>query len=152
MSFNNYQFKRGILGQGCYLDGFATRPNLLRCRLPILLVMSLTDLGRWQLIKIDNQIYRTPEMQAASWRVDQLLDTVTQECDLMGSVSAETSGLMPLNTIAEYYWRADSDTLEKAILRLQGFPDDLLKKRLARVLEHLTSGQAQQGNRADPVI
>jgi len=152
MSFEHYQYKSGILGQGCYLTGFATKPGLLRCRLPVLLALSLTDIGRWQLIEIKDKIYRTPEMQAASWRVEQLLDTIEEERQRLGPGEDHTSGLMPLNPLAEFYWRADSQALENAVLRLQAFPDDLFKKRLARVLENLVNGQQQQNNQANPVL
>ncbi len=161
MSFEQFEYKRGILGQGCYIAGYATRPGLLRCRLPALLVMSLMDLGRWQLLSVSEQFYQDASMQPQSWRIQQLhehirherqriagvnsnldnavaldshSDTVTGEADCK---TQNSEGLLPLNSLADFYWRPDSDAIENAIVRLQNYPGDQLKKRFARILEQL---------------
>lgn len=155
MSFEQFEYKRGILGQGCYIAGYATRPGLLRCRLPALLVMSLMDLGRWQLISFSDQLYQDASMQSQPWRIEQLQEHIDRErmrinvsnnsssndgnhgaadVDLKG---LDSEGLLPLNTLADFYWWPNPDAIENAIVRLQGYPADQLKKRFARILEQL---------------
>lgn len=155
MSFEQFEYKRGILGQGCYIAGYATRPGLLRCRLPALLVMSLMDLGRWQLISLSDQLYQDASMQSQSWRIEQLQEHIDRErlrinvsnknsskreqpgSDEVDTKRLESEGLLPMNTLADFYWWPDPDAIENAIVRLQGYPADQLKKRFARILEQL---------------
>lgn len=136
MSFEQYQYKSGVLGQGCYISGYATRPGVLRCRLPIMLALSLLDLGHWQLISILEDIYQSPTLQKASWRVENLLEHINNERSRISEDREQTRALMPLNSLADFYWRADTDCREQAIMRLRDYPEDLLKKRLARILAH----------------
>lgn len=144
MSFEQFEYKRGILGQGCYIAGYATRPGLLRCRLPALLVMSLMDLGRWQLISISDEFYQNASMQPQSWRIAQLQEHIGRERQRISSAeknlnmqSPETEGLLPLNSLADFYWWPDADAIENAIVRMQSYKEDPLKKRFARILEQL---------------
>lgn len=137
MSYEQFEYKRGILGQGCFVAGYATRPELLRCRIPTLLAMSLMDFGRWQLISISNEFYLDAAMQAESWRLEKLHQHIADERLRVGANEHETEGLLPLNSLADFYWQIDDEAIENAIARLQTCPDDDLKKRFARILLQL---------------
>lgn len=137
MSFEKFEYKRGILGQGCFVTGYATRPGLLRCRLPALLAMSLMDLGRWQMITVTENFYFDAGMRPESWRLEQLQQRIANERTRLGTSGLATTGLLPLNNLTDFYWRVDAEAIENAIVRLQGYPGDDLKKRFARILQQL---------------
>ncbi len=137
MSFEQFEYKRGIMGQGCFVAGYATRPGLLRCRIPALLAMSLMDFGRWQLIKISDEFYLESAMQPQAWRLEQLHQHTAEERSRVGVSGDETQGLLPLNSLADFYWQVDNEAIENAVLRLQTDPQSDLKKRFARVLQQL---------------
>lgn len=137
MSFEQFEYKRGILGQGCVVTGYATRPGLLRCRIPAMLAMSLMDFGRWQLITISDEFYVEAAMQSQSWRIEQLHQQIADERSRVDVNGGETLGLLPLNSLADFYWQVDDEAIENAVARLQSYPKDDLKKRFARVLQQL---------------
>ena len=122
-------------------------PELLRCRLPALLVMSLMDLGRWQLICISDQFYQDASMQSQSWRIEQLQEHICRERHRINGIDIasdhpvkpsnstttenrgqKTEGLLPLNSLADFYWWPTADAIENSIMRLQAYPGDQLKK------------------------
>lgn len=198
MSFEQLSYKSGILGQGCSLRRYLSKPDMIRCRLPALLVLQLMDLGRWQYICDSGDIYLPAELEDQRFAIQRFHETVQQQREQLqhsagprkisktthetagiakldassGSTSQKTTaqesstaasaslGIMPLNTLIDVWWSADRPTLELAIVRLQQFPDEQLKKRLSRILQSVlepataepegAAGQADQhlpGNR-----
>jgi len=162
MTFTDFEFKGGILGQGCYINGFATKPGFYRCQLPALTVLSLMDLGHWQLKSVTGDIYRDQAMQDENWRIDNLLNSindarlrlrengskqnssqeVTSPHNDTPRIGSNPDMLLPLATQLHCYWRADRNVREQAIVRLQSLETNPFSKRLARVLAQLpeTSG------------
>ena len=162
MTFTDFEFKGGILGQGCYINGFATKPGFYRCKLPALTVLSLMDLGHWQLKSVTGDIYRDEAMQEESWRIDNLLSSINdaqlrlqkgglqkdglQENSVHEDKPSQSDApqldsnpdmLLPLATLLHCYWRADRNVREQAIVRLQSLETNAFGKRLARVLAQL---------------
>ncbi len=137
MTYTNFQYKGGTLGQGCYINVFATRPDFFHCRLPTLITVCLMDLGRWQLIHFTEDNYRDETMTQQSWRVDNALSALAAERQRLHDAGGEKDWLLPLSTVVECYWRAGREQREQAILRLEQKTDDKLSLRLARVIAQL---------------
>ena len=137
MAFTDFEFKGGILGQGCYINGFATKADFYHCKLPALTILSLMDLGHWQLKMVTGDIYRDEAMQAQSWRIDNLLGTINDARARLPQSNSDSDMLLPLATLMQCYWRANRDVREQAIVRLQNRETDAFCKRLARVLAQL---------------
>jgi len=100
MTFTDFEFKGGILGQGCYINGFATKPGFYRCKLPALTVLSLMDLGHWQLKSVTGDIYRDEAMQEESWRIDNLLSSINDAQLRLQKVGLQTVTGVPIETYA----------------------------------------------------
>ena len=137
MTFTDFEFKSGTLGQGCYIHGYATRPGFYHCRLPATMVLSLMDLGRWQLLNICDNIFRDPTMISERWRVDNALATMAQTQSHLSGQGGNPQMLAPLASNIECYWRANRCIREQVILRLGNRQDDALSKRLSRVVAQL---------------
>ena len=99
--------------------------------------MSLMDLGRWQMITVTENFYFDAGMRPESWRLEQLQQRIANERTRLGTSGLATTGLLPLNNLTDFYWRVDAEAIENAIVRLQGYPGDDLKKRFARILQQL---------------
>lgn len=137
MAFTDFEYKGGTLGQGCFINGFATRTDFYHCKLPVLTTLQLMDLGRWQLMRFTDDNYRDKTMALQSWRVDNTLSLLSAERQRLGDAGGVQEWLHPMSTLIECYWRADREQREQAILRLQQNNDDPLSLRLARVITQL---------------
>ncbi len=137
MTFTDFEYKGGTLGQGCYINGFATRPDFYHCKLPVLITVYLMDLGRWQLLNFTEDSYRDETMTQQSWRVDNALAALGSERQRLHDAGGEQDWLLPLSTLVECYWRADREAREQTILRLERKANDPLSLRLARVIAQL---------------
>jgi len=137
MTFTDFEFKSGTLGQGCYIHGFATRPGFYHCRLPAFMVLSLMDLGKWQLLAISDDVFRDTTMTSERWRVDNALASLVETQEHLDRHGGNPQTLAPLASSIECYWRANRCIREQVILRLGNRPDDILSKRLARVIAQL---------------
>ncbi len=136
------QYVRGILGQGCYLRQTVSKPGLLQCRLPALLVLQLMDFGRWQLLGHADEVYIPDSLKSEKNQIDSLCRKINDARARINTGTAGpandnpdlTMGLLPLNLLVDAHWRADQLALEHAITRLESDPADALKKRLSRIL------------------
>jgi len=95
------------------------------------------DLGKWQLLSVSSDVFHDTTMSGERWRVDNALTALSDTQKHLSNQGGNPEMLAPLASNIECYWRANRCMREQVILRLANRTDDILSKRLARVVAQL---------------
>jgi len=108
------------------------------------------DLGKWQLLTISDDVFRDTTMTSERWRVDNALTSLLETQTQLDTQGGNPQMLAPLASSIECYWRANRCIREQVILRLGNRQDDILSKRLARVVAQLPDMESKSMEESEP--
>jgi len=69
--YQQLQYTKGVLGNGCYLRASLSQSGLLRCQLPVAIVLELMDCGTWQSLVALPADAPVSTVIDCYWRADQ---------------------------------------------------------------------------------
>jgi len=110
--------------------------------------LALMDLGKWQLLTISGDVFHDTVMSSERWRIDNALTALGDTQTHLSKRGGNPDMLAPLASNIECYWRANRCVREQVTLRLANRRDDILCKRLARVVAQLpdTDSSSMEAN------